>query len=190
MTNQEVQRLGSELQEEGHALTSFQQLGISDFETLASQVCRAVEKNDQLKAERRAQRLGMVMCKDTTSKQAGARMIVPVVEALFEIDDSGPDAWVPYTVNHYETGEFFSPHQDYLDGTVIIVGVLGVRGLDVYRKEEEDDIFIEVEHRYILKPGSILLLNGYKDLGHAAQCVKGPSISVVGDVPVSIPGAK
>ncbi|MBP7806922.1 hypothetical protein KA047_00305 [Candidatus Saccharibacteria bacterium] len=182
MTNQEVIRLANELDSVGHALTSFEQLGIDNFGALAADVQAVVSQNDQLQPDRAQHRIGMVMCKDEASKQAGARLVKPVVEVLFEGNEQTLPNWVPYTVNHYEEGHFFSPHQDYLDGTVMIVTVTGVREIDIYSKELEDDVFREVEATHTLNTGSIMLLNGYVDLGHAARCIVGPSISVVGDV--------
>ncbi len=186
MRKQEVKRIGLALEGVGHVASSFEQLEVASFDSLASDLERVVVENAQLQPDRRVSRVGMVMCKDEITKYAGARLVKPIVEILFVGNEQALTNWVPYTVNHYEEGHFFSPHQDYLDGTVIIATVSGARELDIYHKESEDDVFREVAYTYTLNRGSVLLLNGYRDLGHAARCVQGPSISVVGDVSESI----
>ncbi|OGL32348.1 hypothetical protein A3E76_06310 [Candidatus Saccharibacteria bacterium RIFCSPHIGHO2_12_FULL_44_22] len=189
MSKQVLYGLGEELQDVGYALTSFEQLGIAQFEELARDLRQTIVTNSQLQPVRAAERTGMVMCKDDASKQAGARLVKPVVEVLFVEGKETAPSWVPYTVNHYETGHYFNPHQDYLDGTVMIATALGTREIDIYRKEDEDDVFNQIERTYSLSMGTILLLNGYKDFGHGARCVEGPSIAVVGDISASVPTA-
>lgn len=187
MITQEVHRLGIELANSGHALTSYEKLGISDFERLALDLRNTVETSPQLSGEQADRRNGMVMCKDKITKLAGSAIMKPVVEVLFGDNESALEAWDMYTVNHYEVGDSFKPHQDYFDkGTVVIITTLGKRKLDVYKKEAEDDVFITIDTSYQLGAGAILLLDGYSDLGHAATCIEGPSISVVGDIPHSI----
>ena len=186
MAYQELERLGNELSENGHAKTSFDLLEIVDFRRLANNLSDVVSRNSQLQPERIVSRIGMIMCKDPESKAAGSRVMQPVVEALFPGSLASMTKWDMYTVNQYEVGHFFSPHQDYLDGTVIIVTTTGVRRIDIYKKEE-DDVFNEVTASHEVHEGEILLLNGYRDLGHSAQCIVGPSISVVGDVSRSLP---
>lgn len=190
MTRQGVGELSEALEDRGHVLTSFERLGLaSHFGPAVLDLMRTVNANPQLQAEREGTRAGMAMCKDRASKEAGVRLVRPVVELLFAGNEEAVASWDPYTVNHYRTGDHFSPHQDYLDGTVLIVTAAGVRELDVYKKEQEDDSFLTVDTTHTLDVGSILLLDGYRDLGHAARCIQGPSVSVVGDVSARVTAA-
>ncbi len=186
MTTQEVQRVGQQLDEIGHALTSFEQLGITQYEVLATDLGAAIKDTDQYREASEAGRTGMLMFREDEPLQAGRGLAQPVVETLFAGRAEAVQAMGMYAINHYEEGDFFNPHQDHFDGTVMIMTPMGRRRFDVYRKEPEDDVFREVTHSYDLGSGSIMLLNGYRNLGHAATCIEGPSISVVADVPVAM----
>ncbi|XAY03383.1 hypothetical protein DSM112329_00197 [Paraconexibacter sp. AEG42_29] len=126
------------------------------------------------------ERVGMLMFRDETTLTSGRALMRPVFDALFRA--AVDDEFGMYCVNHYETGDAFRPHQDYFDGTVVIATISGEREFDVYRREDEDDVFLEVEATCTLTPGSILLLDGYSNRGHAARCLRGPSVSVVADI--------
>jgi hypothetical protein len=127
----------------------------------------------------------MIMCKDEECKEPAKLLLKPVVEVVFSGNAHALENLDTYTVNHYETGNTVTPHQDYVDGTVMIVTAFGTRELDIYRKEE--DVFLSVDTTYTLEPGSVLCLNGYIDFGHTARCIVGPSISFVGNVPDALP---
>jgi len=186
MITQETQRVGQQLDEIGHALTSFEQLGIEQYEALAIDLVTAIRSTDQYREANETGRTGMLMFREDAPLEAGRSLAQPVVETLFAGRAEAIRAMGMYAVNHYEEGDFFNPHQDHFDGTVMIMTPMGRRKFDVYRKEPEDDVFKEVSHSYDLGPGSIVLLNGYRNLGHAAKCIEGPSISVVADVPVAM----
>lgn len=188
MIAQEINRVSDGLRDDGHVLTSFDRLGIEGFDPLARALRDVVESTPHFIAEQAASPNGMIMCKDKQSKAAGSALVRPIVDVLFSPEQSREGVWDMYTVNYYfEAGHFFKPHQDYLDeGTVVIMTAAGRRQLDIFQKEEEDDLFKEVAMSYELSPGEVLLLDGARDLGHAAMCLEGPSISVVGDVPGTV----
>lgn len=188
MASQEINRVSDLLSTQGHAITSFDRLGIDGFEVEAAHLLEVAESTPHFQAEQAASPDGMIMCKDKLSKAAGSALVRPMIEVLFTPEQSQEGAWDMYTVNYYfEPGHFFKPHQDYLDeGTVVITTAAGKRRLDIYKKEDEDDVFNEVEMSYELGPGDVLLLDGAMDLGHAAVCLEGPSVSVVGDVPGTV----
>lgn len=180
-------RISEQLSLTGHAVTTAEMLEIANFEALAQELVDVVEKNEQLDPNSIATGEGMIMCKDKVTKAAGSKLVQPILKVLFVDEDEAPQKWDMYTINRYEEGDFFSPHQDYLEeGTVMIITAQGTRELDVYKKEDEDDVFKEVDTTYSLPMGSILLLDATRDLGHAARCTEGPSISVVGDLSLSL----
>ncbi len=184
MISQERARLSEQLAINGHVVTSAEKLEIAEFEAIATDLIAMVNANDQLTDGTNA---GMIMCKDSTTKAAGSRLVRPILEALFPDNPSAVDDWDMYTVNRYETGAVFKPHQDYLEkGTVMIIGACGTRLIDIYNKEPEDDVFKTIDVTYTLSAGSILLLDAVSDLGHGITCVEGPSISVVGDLALSL----
>lgn len=184
MITQEICRLSEELAGNGHARTSFDALGLAYPEALAAQVLAGFKETEQFAAEHDG-RTGMLMFRDNEAlMELGKQIILPIVDRLFGGRKEVLDEVGMYAINQYEAGEFFRPHQDHFDGTVMIATIAGARKFDVYHKEPDDDVFRTVDYSYEhLDVGSIVMLNGYKNLGHAAQCIEGPSVSVVSDVP-------
>lgn len=186
MITQETHRIGRQLDEVGHALTSFEALGLPFPGQEAGALQDAIRATEQHALVQAEGRTGMLMHRENAPLEAGRLIAGPIVELLFPGQPGIKDALGMYAINEYETGDFFNPHQDHFDGTVMISTILGARNFDVYKKEPEDDVFHTITASHYLDVGSIVLLNGYKNLGHAAQCDKGPSISVVSDVPYPI----
>lgn len=186
MITQGVRRIGQELDQTGYALTSYKELEIPQHELLAADLVAAVHNTDQFHDMSREGRTGMLMFREDAPLEMGRQLIRPVAEVLFGGNPEAMAGLGMYAVNHYEVGDFFNPHQDHFDGTVMIMTPLGRRRFDVYEKEPEDDVFKHISESFVLGPGSIMLLNGYKNLGHAAVCLEGPSLSVVADVPVPL----
>jgi len=186
MTDQELLRIGRHLHERGWALTSFSMLDILQPVSLTDDLLRAVENTEQFIDANQAGRSGMLMFREEAPLVLGRRLVEPIVKSLFMDNFNVMDALGVYAINHYEVGDFFNPHQDHFDGTVMIATIIGRRRFDLYKKEPDDDVFREISDSVILDVGSILILNGYKNLGHAAACLDGPSISVVADVPFPI----
>jgi hypothetical protein len=183
MKTQEVKRLGQELEDVGHALTTFSELGIEDFEAMAIDLRQVVESSAQYKSENTSERPGTLMFRDEKSLDRGRRIAGRVIETLFAADEQAVKNMSMYAINHYVAGNCFPPHQDYFDGTVVIMTTMGRRSFAVFKKEIEDDVFNEVDKTYDLTAGSIVLLDGFRDLGHTARCIEGPSMSVVCDTP-------
>lgn len=183
MITQEISRIGEQLDQIGHVQTSFEALGLEYPDALARELDESFKATDQYESVQAEGRTGMLMYREDAPLQVGRRIVTPVIEALFSDYPNITDELGMYAVNHYNKGDFFNAHQDHFDGTVMIATTAGVRNFDVYHKEPEDDEFRSIAASYRLGIGSIVLLNGYKNLGHAAQCLEGPSISVVSDVP-------
>lgn len=183
MITQEISRIGEQLDQQGHVQTSFVALGLGYPEALARELDESFKVTEQYADAQAEGRTGMLMYRDDAPLQVGRRIVTPVIETLFADRPNVTSELGMYAVNHYIEGNFFNPHQDHFDGTVMIVTTAGVRNFDVYNKEPEDDTFRSIAASYRLGIGSIVLLNGYKNLGHAAQCLEGPSISIVSDVP-------
>ena len=177
----EVARIARSLSDDGHALTSFEAMGLPAWDSLGADVAATVERTDQFREVEKDGRGGMLMFRDAASLDAGRLLVAPIFEALFAGDVAARDSFGMYCVNHYELGHLFKARQDYFDGTVVIVTTSGERRFSVYEKDE-DDVFVDVAASYVLRAGSILLLNGFRNLGHAAECTQGPSVSVVADV--------
>lgn len=185
----ETVRIVDGLRNHGYALTSASLLGFDPdaWSANATVLDERLQAADQMRTAG-SDRAGMLMFRDEASLEAGRMVVRPVFDALFYLA-SGGDEFGMYCVNHYEAGHIFRPHQDYFDGTVVIATVSGTREFDIYRAEDEDDVFIEVEATCTLEPGSIMLLDGYSNRGHAARCLHGPSVSVVADIALR-PGAQ
>lgn len=183
MITQEIARIGEQLDQVGHVQTSFEALGLEYPDALARELDESFKVTEQYAGVQAEGRTGMLMYRDDAPLQVGRRIVTPVIETLFADRPNVTSELGMYAVNHYNEGDFFNPHQDHFDGTVMIATTAGARNFDVYNKEPEDDVFRSIAASYRLGIGSIVLLNGYKNLGHAAQCLEGPSISVVSDVP-------
>jgi hypothetical protein len=178
----ETARIVGGLRSYGHALTSASLLGLDPdtWSANATVLDKRLQATDQMRTAG-PDRAGMLMFRDEASLEAGRVLVRPIFEAVF-CSSSGGDEFGMYCVNHYEAGHAFRPHQDYFDGTVVIATISGTREFDIYRAEDEDDVFVEVEATCTLEPGSIMLLDGYSNRGHAARCLHGPSVSVVADI--------
>ena len=86
-------------------------------------------------------------------------------------------------MNRYEAGGELGAHQDSVEKTVLVVTASGARNFDVYKRGETEGSFSTVEQSFLLGVGSVMILDGQADPGHAIQCVEGPSVSAVLDVP-------
>lgn len=172
--------VGTRLDVNGHALTTFGEQDVLDFRARADDLIAAVNSNERLAGAE--VRTGMVMLQNPEISKLASAVVQPFVDKVFADQPDASTGWNLYGVNHYAANEDFKPHQDYFDGTVMIITVCGERRFDVYEKEPEDDSFKTVDTTYELGAGSVVLLNGHRDLGHAARCVVGPSISIVADV--------
>lgn len=182
MANAAIQRISSDLDTDGAALASFDELGAEFDDRAIDQLLDLLTLTEKEREAAGEARTGMLMFRESAPLDLGRRIIEPIVRRLV---DTSVELSL-YAVNQYQAGEFFTPHQDYFDGTVFIITVTGVREFRVYCKEPEDDVFTTVARTYVLRAGSIMLLNGYHNLGHAVTCLKGPSVSIVGDVPQPI----
>lgn len=178
----ETARIAESLRNYGHALSSTSELGLNPEAWSADAASLGqILRNSKQMHEAGNKRSGMRMFRDEVCLEAGRAVVRPIFRALFS-SASHDDEFGMYCVNYYEQGDGFRPHQDYFDGTVVIATVSGRREFDVYRAEDEDDVFVEVEATCTLEPGSIMLLDGFSNRGHAARCVEGPSVSVVADI--------
>jgi hypothetical protein len=142
-----------------------------------------LSKTEQVAQTEEGGRIGMLMHRDEQTLALNGRISLPIAQVLFPGHPTLREDMGTYAVNQYETGEFFNPHQDHFNGTVMISTIAGTRRFNVYDREPEDDVFNTISASHVVGLGSIVLLNGYKNLGHAAECLEGPSISVVADVP-------
>lgn len=186
LATDEIARIHSELETRGHALTSFAALAIPQYDETTVELRQDIEATDWFRAALEDSSTSVLMFRGEDSLSIAKRLISPVVAALFASNDA-VDGFVVTTINRYEVGAQLKPHHDYLDGTLLITTTTGKRHFHVYEKGE-DDVFETIEATYTLTPGSIMLLDGYRDLGHSAECVDGPSISVVVNVPLPISG--
>jgi hypothetical protein len=183
MITQEVHRVGQQLDEIGHALTSFEALGLPFPKQDAHELQQALSQTEQVAQVEEEGRTGMLMHRDEQTLALNGCISLPIAQLLFPGHPTLREDMGTYAVNQYDTGELFNPHQDHFDGTVMISTIAGTRRFNVYEKELEDDVFNTISASHVVSLGSIVLLNGYKNLGHAAECLEGPSISVVADVP-------
>lgn len=186
MFQREAGRVAAVLESTGCVLTSFQRLGLAFEPDAQAAMIAALARTEQYADLEAAGRNGMLMFREEEPLRLARELVEPAVRALFERQPEALAALGTYAVNHYETGDFFNPHQDHFDGTVVIATLAGERDFDVYMKHVEDDVFVDVAATYQLVPGSLMVLDGFKNLGHAARCVSGPSISAVVDVPVAL----
>lgn len=186
MTLAEVTRVAQALSEEGCALTSYSALGLSLPADAARSMDEALAATEQYDDVQQSGRTGMLMYRETAPLQLARQLVEPAVRVLFQGQPDAVRQLGTYAVNHYETGDFFNPHQDHFDGTVVIATLDGIRDFDLYAPHPQDDVFVEVQRTHRLTAGTLIVLNGFRNLGHAARCVQGPSVSAVVDVPVAL----
>jgi len=183
MIKNELHRVSTELDTNGYSLTSFDQLGLKFDPDLAAELCATVEKfgsgQAALELTKHIEKKDMTIVQDEQALALGRLMVKPAVDALFAETPRALNNWALYGVNRYETGGAFGAHQDSTGATVLIVTASGVRNFDVYKKGQDG----EVERSFLLKAGSVMILDGQMDPSHAVSCIEGPSVSAVLDVP-------
>jgi hypothetical protein len=172
----------------GVAVTSFFAMGLEPPDEAAKRLLDSLQVAHTEHLANNGRRYGMVMAREADTLPMTGPVVRPVLAYLFRDSMTSPASEV-YCVNHYEEGETFAPHQDYCDGTVVIITVAGERVFSVF-ETPEDDVFEGISCSFVLPAWSVCVLDGYRNLGHAARCVRGPSVSVVADVPARIPGAQ
>lgn len=144
------------------------------FSPSAAELTERIEKKD------------MTMVQEPRALELGRRLVRPIVDTLFVDHPEAARDWELYAMNCYETGGTLGAHQDSVDKTVLIVTASGVRNIDVYPRDQKEGAFGEPENSFRLDVGSIMVLDGEADAGHAIQCVEGPSVSAVLDVPAML----
>jgi hypothetical protein len=187
----ELQRLAEELTEAGYALTSYADIGLELDVVLAQQLSETALKGifspDAAKLTERIEKQKMTMVQDELSIKLGRQMVAPIVEALFVSNKEAVEGWDLYAMNCYQEGGGLGVHQDSVEKTVLVVTASGARRFDVYnRNEKEEAGFTQPERSFLLNVGSIMILDAEADPGHSIECIEGPSVSAVLDIPALI----
>lgn len=145
--------------------------GVAPFSASAAALTERISKSQ----------MRMVQTEDAL--RVGRFLVEPLVRCLFAASSRALRSWNLYAINVYEEGGCLGPHQDSVGATVLIVTFSGRRKLDLYDREEEYETFRSVHTSLTVERGDIVLLDGEFDPGHSVECIKGPSIAAVLDVP-------
>lgn len=185
-TSPELQRITFELDTSGYSLTSYDQLGLEFDTDLAVRLCDVAAEGDfSSTAADLTKHIGkklMTMVQDERALSFGRELVSPVVDTLFAGSPRARRDWQVYAMNHYETGGELGVHRDSVGSTVVVVTASGVRNFDVYKQESEGSPN-EIEHSFLLRAGSVMIIDGQIDPSHSVSCIEGPSVSAVLDVP-------
>lgn len=187
LVDRELRRVAQKLDDCGYALTSFDALEQELDVELASQLCEltacgefsasAAELTERIKKQK------MTMIQHEDAIAIGGQIVRSAVETIFNQSQRALQEWRLYALNRYEKGGSLGAHQDSVGSTVIVITISGQRILDIYRKERKYELFREIECSFTLNAGSMMILDGESDPGHAVRCTRGPSVSAVVDVP-------
>lgn len=188
MIKAEQQRVTNELATAGYSLTSYAELGLTFDAELAAELCDVAAQGtfSPSAAELTAhiEKNNMTIVQEERALALGRQVVTPLVDGLFAGSPRALENWNLYGINHYnEAGAGLGAHQDSVGSTVLIASISGLRKFCVYRKEPEYETFREIESTFTLSPGSVVILDGYADPGHFVECLEGPSVSAVFDVP-------
>ncbi len=189
MIKNELFRVSTELDNQGYALTSYDLLGLPFDTALAHELSTsAADGNfspDAAKLTERIEKQKMTMVQDPRTLELGKRLIRPVVETLFANDPKALKGWDLYAMNCYQTGGKLGSHQDSVGKTVLVVTASGERQFDVWGigETEETAKSKNPEASFILNAASVMILDGQADPAHGVECIQGPSISAILDVP-------
>lgn len=171
----EIDLIGEQLKATGYYKTSWEELGLeydadaiqAVFDAIPNVPPRVVDIDEM-----------PIKCTITNSECDAAiqRLGAPVIEYLFSgiQNQFARERRRVFGANYYLTGDFFTHHKDYRRPeimTAVVLSLSGVRNLVVSGQG----------HR--MEPGSIMLIDGMHNPVHSAQCLEGPSISAVIDVP-------
>lgn len=192
MANKVLRRITEELTEIGHAVTSYEELGL-DFDeqavaTLSEVVGKDVYGEQALQlVENTENTTNMIIAQGADTLRLGTDFVRPVIETLFAGSPRTLGKWALYAINRYEAGGTFEPHMDSVGASVVVASISGVREMDIYKREadqlpEKPETYRVVERTLELYPGVIVILDGQLDPPHAVRCIE-PSLSAVIDVP-------
>lgn len=173
-----LESIAEELQAKHVVETSWEKLGLIFDNEAAEEVIRRCPEELYRDPTRDNEHTRTVARANSPACRAAARTFIePVVDHLFE-GDQYVDArknWVLFGVNYYDGDDRFGWHHDLYNSdvkTIVIGSISGIRRLTVEGYPPID-----------LEPESIVLLDGAANLWHKAECLEGPSVSVVADVP-------
>lgn len=189
-----LKRVSSDLINDGCALTSFSELGVTPDEELTSDLCKAVQL-DVFDPEARTNvddirnMRSMVIARGDETLRLGTEYVRPLMSSLLSSVDPTLGKWSLYAVNRYdEVGATFEPHMDPPGGLVVIAGIIGVRSLGLYRRDPDQqqdrpETFRVIDRYVTLDPGSVFLLDSQSGPPHEVECLEAPSLSAIVDVP-------
>lgn len=185
MSKNEIYRVTQELDERGYSLTSYDQLDLPFDTELTDILCEAAARGSfspsAADLTKHIEKQNMIMAQDDEVLRLGRLLVSPVVERFFGDNPHALGAWSLYAMNRYEEGGKLGSHQDSVGSTVFVATVSGVRKFDVYRRISVDSEVLD--ESFVLSPGSIMILDGEIDPSHAVECLEGPSVTAVFDVP-------
>lgn len=173
VTQQEI--IGRDLLAQSYYSTSWEKLGVEYDEAAAQRVVAACPEElrrptDFHEGIRREARAVSDAC-----KTAAIELMQPLVDRLF-VSELVRTRWSLFGINYYEIGDVLPFHQDLNNPeikTTIIASLVGTRLFKLRG----------IHRPLLLIPQDILLLDGGANPWHYAECIEGPSVSVVADVP-------
>ena len=191
MSSQEIQRIALQLETIGYSHTSFDQLDIPFDAEQAAELSMKVEASSEsaeaLSVVEHIKRDGMTIVQDELCMNVAKTIMAPVIEAVYMGNSAAIDTWTIFGLNRYTTGGSFGTHRDSVDTTIFLTTIKGSREFEIYvtgDSEPGSTDFSEVEARFLLEPGSIMILDGEKDPAHAVSRAIVSSVVVVADVPL------
>lgn len=184
----EISRITHDLDTNGYALTSYDQLGLPFDPSLVGRLCAAAAEGtfSQAAADltKHIEKSNMAMVQDERALVLGRELVRPVVETLFTESDKARQNWNLYAMNRYDKpGASLGSHQDSVGSTVLVVTASGVRDFNIHERPEYEGQQTPIKETYRVEPGSIMILDAQADPAHSVGCVEGPSVSAVLDVP-------
>lgn len=186
MGSNKLERITYELDTKGFSVSSYDDLGLVFDSELVEKLCQASASASFSPAAaeltKHIEKQKMTMVQDESALAFGRLLVGPVVETLFAHSPRALKGWSLYAMNRYEAGGKLGSHQDSVGSTVLVATVSGVRKFDVYKRGQAA-IAGQIEESFLLSPGSIMLLDGQADPEHSVECIEGPSLSAVFDVP-------
>lgn len=193
MSQTELQRIGSQLETNGHALTSFQALGVPFDREEVDKVNTLIDQSEgseqALAVIEHIDRQGLTVVQDERCLQAARRILRPAIEILFtgSQDVNTDEDWSLFGINRYLAGGNFGAHVDKVGKSVVVATFKGERVFDICEKFEDESAsdgysFGRVTDSFHVGVGSLIILDRDTDPGHAVSSVISDSIVAVTDV--------
>lgn len=184
----EVDRITEELDANGYAFTSYDELDLPFDRDLVGRLCLASANGafspQAAELTKHINKAHMTIIQEDWALTMGREIVRPVVDSLFVDSPRARANWNLYAVNHYSRPDAtLGTHQDSVGATVLVVSMSGARDFHFYDRPEHEGQELTLRESRLVTPGEVVVIDAQADPFHSVVCVEAPSVSAVLDIP-------